>query len=41
MRRMNEATSEWQVVIHLTFVISALVMAYTHLIAAGHRSAAC
>ncbi len=28
-QQMNEATIKWQVVIHLTFVLSALAMAYT------------
>ena len=38
---MNEQTIKWQVVIHLTFVISALAMAYTDRVATEQRSAAC
>ena len=37
--QMNEQTIKWQVVIHLTFVISALVMAYTDRIATVQRVA--
>jgi uncharacterized protein (TIGR00645 family) len=36
--QMNEQTIKWQVVIHLTFVISALVMAYTDRIATAQRN---
>ncbi len=37
--QMDEQTIKWQVVIHLTFVISALVMAYTDRIATVQRVA--
>jgi len=36
---MTEATIKWQVVIHLTFVVSALAMAYTDRIATVQRAA--
>ena len=36
---MNEQTIKWQVLIHLTFVVSALVMAYTDRIATVPRTA--
>ncbi len=36
--QMTEQTIKWQVVIHLTFVISALVMAYTDRIATAQRA---
>jgi uncharacterized protein (TIGR00645 family) len=36
---MNEQTIKWQVLIHLTFVVSALVMAYTDRIATVQRTA--
>jgi uncharacterized protein (TIGR00645 family) len=36
--QMSEQTIKWQVVIHLTFVISALVMAYTDRIATAQRA---
>jgi uncharacterized protein (TIGR00645 family) len=36
--QMSEQTIKWQVVIHLTFVISALVMAYTDRIATTQRT---
>lgn len=36
---MNEQTIQWQVLIHLTFVVSALLMAYTDRIATGLRAA--
>src|SRR4249920_1093172 len=36
---MNEATIKWQVVIHLTFVLSALAMAYTDRITTAQRTA--
>lgn len=36
---MTEATIKWQVVIHLTFVVSALAMAYTDRIATVQRTA--
>ena len=36
---MNEQTIKWQVMIHLTFVVSALVMAYTDRIATVQRTA--
>jgi uncharacterized protein (TIGR00645 family) len=35
---MSEQTIKWQVAIHLTFVISALVMAYTDRIATARRA---
>jgi uncharacterized protein (TIGR00645 family) len=35
---MSEQTIKWQVVIHLTFVVSALVMAYTDRIATAQRA---
>ena len=35
---LNEQTIKWQVLIHLTFVISALVMAYTDRIATTQRA---
>ena len=35
---MTEQTIKWQVVIHLTFVVSALVMAYTDRIATAQRA---
>ena len=35
---MTEQTIKWQVLIHLTFVISALVMAYTDRIATAQRA---
>jgi uncharacterized protein (TIGR00645 family) len=35
---MSEQTIKWQVVIHLTFVVSAVVMAYTDRIATGQRA---
>ncbi|MEO8158333.1 MAG: TIGR00645 family protein [Betaproteobacteria bacterium] len=36
---MSEQTIKWQVLIHLTFVVSALLMAYTDRIATGQRIA--
>jgi uncharacterized protein (TIGR00645 family) len=36
---LNQDTIKWQVVIHLTFVVSALVMAYTDRIAMAQRPA--
>jgi uncharacterized protein (TIGR00645 family) len=36
---LNQDTIKWQVVIHLTFVVSALVMAYTDRIAMAERPA--
>ena len=36
--QMSEQTIKWQVVIHLTIVISALVMAYTDRIATAQRA---
>jgi uncharacterized protein (TIGR00645 family) len=36
---MNEQTIKWQVMIHLTFVMSALVMAYTDRLATVPRAA--
>ena len=36
--QMSEQTIKWQVAIHLTFVISALVMAYTDRIATAPRA---
>jgi uncharacterized protein (TIGR00645 family) len=36
---LNQDTIKWQVVIHLTFVVSALVMAYTDRIAMTQRPA--
>jgi len=36
---MAESTIKWQVLIHLTFVVSALVMAYTDRIATAQRAA--
>ena len=35
---MTEQTIKWQVAIHLTFVVSALVMAYTDRIATAQRA---
>jgi uncharacterized protein (TIGR00645 family) len=37
--QMSEQTIKWQVVIHLTFVLSALVMAYTDRVTAAQRAA--
>ena len=36
---MSEQTIKWQVLIHLTFVVSALVMAYTDRVATVQRAA--
>ncbi len=38
-RHMAQETIKWQVPIHLTFVVSALVMAYTDRIATAPRAA--
>ena len=38
-QHMTEQTIKWQVAIHLTFVVSALVMAYTDRIATAQRTA--
>jgi uncharacterized protein (TIGR00645 family) len=35
---MTEQTIKWQVLIHLTFVVSALVMAYTDRVTAPQRA---
>ena len=37
-QHMTEQTIKWQVAIHLTFVVSALVMAYTDRIATAQRA---
>jgi uncharacterized protein (TIGR00645 family) len=38
-RHMAQETIKWQMPIHLTFVVSALVMAYTDRIATAPRAA--
>jgi uncharacterized protein (TIGR00645 family) len=38
-QHMAESTIKWQVLIHLTFVVSALVMAYTDRVATALRAA--